>query len=104
MNEAALISFRQTAQTHDAVQLEQTERRVQPLGNRYRELAQQDCIMATRENQAINFKIHLMAQVYQHSVNFSSKLSAEKLRECHNTVAYVETRLKWMIADCLSVP
>lgn len=73
--------------------------------------AQQDWHTATGESPAIivhclpdSFKLHVLALMRQYYPDFSPTLAAEKLRERHDIVVFVETLRKWMIADGLWLP
>ncbi len=92
-----------------ASQLNLTERQVQRLVNRYRELGIAGLAHAQRGKQSNNcfpdaFKLRVMALLHQNYSDFGPTLAAEKLHEKHKIIVSVETIRKWMIADGLWVP
>lgn len=92
-----------------ATQLGLSERQVQRLVNRYRELGAAGLAHGHRGRPSNHclpepFKLHVLALVHQHYPDFGPTLAAEQLRERHGITLSVETLRKWMIADGLWVP
>ncbi|ENN8379095.1 ISNCY family transposase, partial [Providencia rettgeri] len=92
-----------------ASQLNLTERQIQRLVNRYRELGIAGLAHMQRGKQANHcfpdaFKLRVMALLHQNYSDFGPTLATEKLFEKHKIIVSVETIRKWMIAEGLWVP
>lgn len=92
-----------------ATRLKLTERQIQRLVNRYRELGIAGLAHGHRGKPSNNclpddFKCHVLALLHENYSDFGPTLAAEKLRERHNICISVETLRQWMTAEGLWVP
>jgi len=92
-----------------AVQLTLTERQVQRLVNRFRDIGVAGLVSLRRGtpgNHSLpeSLKLRILALLHENYSDFGPTLAAEKLRERHDITVSVETLRKWMTADGLWIP
>ncbi|EYU13345.1 Winged helix-turn helix [Photorhabdus aegyptia] len=92
-----------------AMQLNLTERQVQRLVNRFRDIGVAGLVSLRRGTPGNHrlpesLKLRVLALLHENYSDFGPTLAAEKLRERHDITISVETLRKWMTADGLWIP
>lgn len=103
------VSEKRLRRRDAAIKLGLSERQVQRLVGRYREMGVAGLAHGLRGKPSNHrlpefLKLHVLTLIRNHYLGFGPTLASEKLKERHGITISVETLRKWMITDNLWVP